>query len=112
VVGRRISSDVGLIDLVPTLLELLGLPAPQRAEGRSLAPLLQHDDGPDPPPLFADLSGKVAVRHLGLKWIIDEKTAAAEVFDLAADPRDATARIARCVDGRSWVQPVWPRRRS
>lgn len=86
--GRRVASDVGLIDLVPTLLELLGLPAPRRAEGRSVAPLLAHDEVPNPPPLFADLGGKVAVRQGGLKWIIDEKTAAAEVFDLGTDPRE------------------------
>jgi arylsulfatase A-like enzyme len=91
--GRRISSDVGLIDLVPTLLELVDLLAPRRAEGRSLASLLRQDDGPDPPPLFADLGGKVAVRHAGLKWIIDEKTAAAEVFDLAADPRETKSVV-------------------
>ena len=85
--GKRISTDVGLLDLVPTLLELLGLPPPARAEGRSLVPLIQRGDE-KAVPLFADLVGTVAVRHLGFKWIIDEKSGAAQVFELATDPHE------------------------
>jgi arylsulfatase A-like enzyme len=38
--GLRIKEPVGLIDLMPTLLELLDVPAPAGMIGRSLAPLL------------------------------------------------------------------------
>lgn len=38
--GRRIEQPVSLIDLLPTILELTGLPAAPVAQGRSLAPLL------------------------------------------------------------------------
>jgi arylsulfatase A-like enzyme len=86
--GQRIGSDVGLIDVMPTLLDLLGLPLPGRTEGRSLVPLLRGDDGSNAPALFADVGDKVAVRHGGLKWIVDEKTGSAEVFDLASDPKE------------------------
>ncbi|HZT29140.1 MAG TPA: sulfatase-like hydrolase/transferase [Bryobacteraceae bacterium] len=38
---RRISEPVQLIDVMPTVLDLLGLPIPNVAEGQSLAPLAQ-----------------------------------------------------------------------
>jgi arylsulfatase A-like enzyme len=38
--GRRVSQPVALIDLLPTILELTGQPAPEVTEGVSLAPLL------------------------------------------------------------------------
>jgi arylsulfatase A-like enzyme len=39
--GRRVAENVSLIDLAPTLLDVLGLPAEPRFEGRSLVALLQ-----------------------------------------------------------------------
>lgn len=41
---RRIAAPVGLIDLTPTLLDLLNVPAPVAMEGRSLVRLLRGDD--------------------------------------------------------------------
>lgn len=44
--GQRITQTVQSIDVVPTLLELAGIPIPDRAQGRSLVPLLQPDSSP------------------------------------------------------------------
>ena len=39
--GRRIHQPVSMIDVLPTILELAGLPQPEVLQGRSLAPLLR-----------------------------------------------------------------------
>jgi len=39
--GRRIDQPVSMIDVLPTVLELTGLPLPEVLQGRSLAPLLR-----------------------------------------------------------------------
>ncbi len=46
--GQRISNVVGLVDVAPTLLELLGLPELADADGVSLAPMIrgESDTGP------------------------------------------------------------------
>jgi len=42
--GRRVDEPVSTIDLMPTLLELAGLPLPEIRQGRSLVPLLEGAD--------------------------------------------------------------------
>lgn len=42
--GRRIDQPVSMIDVLPTLLDLLGLPQPEVLQGQSLAPLLLGRD--------------------------------------------------------------------
>lgn len=41
--GRRVSSIVTLLDLMPTILDLTGLPIPESAQGISLLPFLKGD---------------------------------------------------------------------
>lgn len=44
--GQRVSAQVRTIDLMPTLLELSGVPVPEKLSGKSLLPLLRSD-GPN-----------------------------------------------------------------
>ncbi len=46
---RRVASRVGLVDVSPTLLEMVGLEVPAGIDGRSLAPALRGDDLDDRP---------------------------------------------------------------
>ena len=41
---RRIKTQVSQVDIMPTILDLLGLPTPAEAQGRSLAPLIHGRD--------------------------------------------------------------------
>jgi len=41
--GRRVADPVGLADLVPTILDLIGAPQPDVSMGRNLAPLLRGE---------------------------------------------------------------------
>ncbi len=43
--GRRIRAQVEMIDVLPTVLESLGLPVPEGLDGTSLLPLLREDPG-------------------------------------------------------------------
>jgi len=52
--GRRIDAPVSMIDVLPTVLELAGLPRPETAQGESLAPVLLGDGEWTPPPVVFD----------------------------------------------------------
>jgi len=51
--GRHIDTPVSMIDVLPTVLELCGLPAPEVAQGTSLVPLME-DPGARHPPVVLD----------------------------------------------------------
>ncbi len=52
--GQRIAHPVSMIDVLPTLLDLLGLPAAEIAQGQSLAPLMLGREGWEPRPVIFD----------------------------------------------------------
>ena len=52
--GQRIAHPVSMIDVLPTLLDLLGLPAAEIAQGQSLAPLMLGREGWEPRPVILD----------------------------------------------------------
>ena len=95
--ARRIEARVSLLDVVPTLLELLAVAPPPGLQGRSLVPLLEGAAMP-PRPLFAEgfaFDAKLqAVVDGNWKAIRSQGTQALALYDLAADPgeqRDVAA---------------------
>jgi arylsulfatase A-like enzyme len=52
--GRRFNDAVSLIDVLPTVLDLTGLPMPEVMQGQSLAPLLRGEPGWTPRPVILD----------------------------------------------------------
>ena len=51
--GRRLQSPVSNVDLLPTFLELAGIPVPDNLDGQSMASALRSGDEPDQRPVFS-----------------------------------------------------------
>lgn len=98
--GRRVKARVGTVDLMPTLLEVLGLPVPEGVQGRSLVAEMHRAGGasepPDNRPYYAEtlsprLSygwGELRALFLGpLKYVHGPRR---ELYDLRKDPRELT----------------------
>jgi arylsulfatase A-like enzyme/Tfp pilus assembly protein PilF len=94
--GGKIEGTVGHVDLLPTMLDLLGVAAPQtlRPAGVSLAAGLRGGAPPPPRPMYAE--SLVPLLHFGwsdLRVIRDERwkfvlAPRPELYDLATDPRE------------------------
>jgi len=52
--GQRFDEPVSMIDVLPTVLALAGLPMPDIMQGQSLAPLLLGNEGWEPRPVILD----------------------------------------------------------
>jgi arylsulfatase A-like enzyme len=109
--GRRHATQVSLIDVAPTLLELAGIPPPPAMQGTSLRPVVTEGTPPPLRPLFAETRARlrwltrsvepqqppfIAVRTGDRKYIVNRPaTGAAKpavAYDLAADPGELAPR--------------------
>ncbi len=79
-----VATQAGLVDLMPTLLELAGLEPPSGAEGRSLVAAVEGGELPSRP-IFAETAEAVSVRSQRYK-LIRLIEGGHEFYDLAADP--------------------------
>lgn len=88
--GRRVGGNVRLIDIMPTLLEQLGLAPAEGSQGASLVPLIAGRPRDVPLPAFAEgVKARPHQRAVYLdqwKLIADIRTGAARFFDVAIDP--------------------------
>jgi len=82
---REVSALVGLVDIMPTLLDLAGLPAGEGDMGRSLVPLIEGESHGRQQPIFSETEGIRSLRTSGHK-LIRHPDGRQEFFDLAADP--------------------------
>jgi len=96
--GRRVEEQVRLIDLFPTILDVLGVPIPRRVSGCSLTPLLtggeRRSSGVGAPCSWAvteiaeveDGPPTLGIRTGNLKYIVSP--GGEELYDLRDDPRE------------------------
>ena len=98
--GEVIEEPVGTLDLMPTILELAGLPVPEDLSGRSLVPLIEGDEQgrrdfhsevmtfapPNRRP--GDKDQIRALVRFPWKYIHDYRKNSGELYDLSADPRE------------------------
>lgn len=89
---RRVAARVGLVDVMPTILEALGVKPPPAVQGRSLVPLLGgRAESEEPDYYFESLYGLEEMNWAPLTGLLrrDYKYVSlpdAELYDLAADP--------------------------
>ena len=105
--GSTVDRRVGTVDIVPTILDLLDLPAPGDLQGRSLLPLFEAggETVPGPPPaLYAETLASRLAHGLGelrvlywrqYKYIFGPRP---ELYDLDADPRERDDLVDREAD--------------
>jgi arylsulfatase A-like enzyme len=102
-----VEGPVELLDVAPTLLNLLDIPVPVRMRGTDLGPWLIHPPAPSArlPPAFAEVEDKRMVVAGTDKLLCDLHWGSCAYYDLAADPREqrnlAEARPDRAADLRA-----------
>ena len=84
---RNITDPVSLMDIAPTILDLMGVPTPGRYMGQSLAGYLRGENPKLERPIVAEARLKRSmVLPDGFKVIYDTQTHVVEIYDLAKDP--------------------------
>lgn len=83
--GRVVSAPVSLVDVLPTVLDYLGLPAPAGIQGRSLRTLIDTRQTLDRD-AHSSLANQRAIRRG--RWKLIRSGARSRLFDLDRDPRE------------------------
>ena len=86
--GRRVGRSVSLIDVVPTILDVLALPVPVEVEGRTLLPLVRgaEQDRPALAQTYYGGEGRIALRRGRLKYVFTPPEDTSRPFHSAEDP--------------------------
>ena len=112
--GRRVRQMILNIDLAPTLLDLLGVPVPDKMQGQSLKSMIMSADAPGRAswlyehfPVFPiPIPGITAVRTDRYKYIeYQNNVRPAELFDLEKDPREML-NLLKTPQGQSRVEEM------
>ena len=86
--GKKVDVPVRMFDIMPTLLEYLGIPQPAKVQAASLMPRLREEAFTPPPPASFS-NGFDSVRILDGKFAYSNQPSSGEtewLFDGAADP--------------------------
>jgi arylsulfatase A-like enzyme len=104
--AQSVAAPVSHLDVLPTVLDLLGLPVPDGLDGLSLGPALRHGAPPPDRPIFAQYSGNPVpgdIRRCVIAgpWkYVWSAPASAELFHLADDPLEMR-NLARAPEHRA-----------
>ncbi len=90
--GKRIAAQTSIIDVTPTILELIGLSTPKDVMGHSLVPLFSGGSFPPNRVAVSELASlgrkMKSFRRRDWKLIRDEVTGRSWIYDLHADPEE------------------------
>lgn len=85
----RVSAEVSLVDVAPTILELTSLGPPDPGSGQSLLPWLDEVGPPgDERVIFSELGSVKSARLGGYKLVLDLDTGGRELYDLRRDAEE------------------------
>ncbi|MFO8055739.1 MAG: sulfatase [bacterium] len=99
--GKRVSGRVRSIDIMPTILDLLGVRDPQQTDGKSLVPAMKSGRDIKDRPAYAESQNKFSMRVMGrvyqkdvmysltrgdYKYILNITGAQEELYNLSRDP--------------------------
>ena len=89
--GKQVESPVGLVDVLPTLLSLVGLEVPERLQGRDVTATFAGNAVPDPTEILYATAVKwnpnaASVRDRRYKLIRTRPAVSDQLFDLDVDP--------------------------
>jgi arylsulfatase A-like enzyme len=95
-VGSTVPQVVEAIDVMPTLLDLVGAPLPPGIQGESLVPLMRGEGRP-PYIAFGESffdGGRKYVAMGGYRLLLDTETGTAELYAYEVDPLEQVDRAA------------------
>jgi choline-sulfatase len=88
--AARVEEAVGLVDVMPTILEALGQEVPESLSGRSIAPLLAGRHEPAPRPTVTGFMEGWRTVVVGRYKLVQRTTSRWMLYDLVADPGEQT----------------------
>jgi len=112
----EVEAAVGIVDVMPTVLELVDVPFPPNLQGRSLAGVLRG--GPPPPEraqfFVSEHTGRLAILDGSWKLVYSPGNGTSELYDLARDPHELDdvagqhpQRVARLVrELETWINAL------
>jgi choline-sulfatase len=84
--GREVEADVETLDVLPTLLDLAGLPAAPTVQGESLLPLVDEPGPQAARPAFSTHGGVLRGMKIGRYKMVTSGPEQTRLFDLFTDP--------------------------
>lgn len=99
--SRKINSQVGLIDIVPTVLDLLKLNRPEQIQGKSLLSLMNKDESEPPRFVLSELSPVLqSFRSNDWKLLYNVPNNVSIILDLKKDPGEMHEHLIK--EGAVW----------
>jgi len=105
--GQRFGQPVSMIDMLPTIVDLAGLPRPEITQGQSLAPLLLGEEGWEPRPvIFDEFYGSFTSDTLhGRIDVVDGRWGASLLVNQNPSPPEENGRAAPLLLFDLWDDP-------
>lgn len=86
---EEISNPVSLIDIYPTICDILGISKPQGLDGRSFYNLLQGEETDSPRKVISeDGGGRIAIQESGWKYIQSTDNKKEELYNIDEDIKE------------------------